>query len=698
MAELTVPTSPIQSAGRAAEIRVQPGNLGGYVANFGEKLAQAGDIIQAGEDQHELARAKVDITRDMGEMNLKYQNMSDPAAIDQGWATDMAALRGQYKEKISARNWGKVDLAMEDLGNRYALSLGQRAIDLRVDRGRATLDDYAAETYRAAATADDGTRADLMGNLSDAYAEAVANNLMSEEDAAANLRTFGENVDRATARRMLTDDPQALLDKLDKDGFPGMDPQARETVRDQALSAISATAAANQKERDRLAKEREKAIGDDLDVIIHNAGKGRNTGFEMDVMTDPEAQANPKYREALEAVNLRNTMPEFASMTPAEMDAAIAAEEKRPLTRADETKRLDAMKAARTAAGEAWDKDPYAQAEQVFGNPPPTLPDFNAGAPDDFVQGLKARRNYAASLHDAGYTAGVEYFSNAEKEALKQQAAVENDPRDRLALAASLTQALGPDAGAAIAQIGGDPLFEHAGGMIAAGGDPETARRILQGQQALANKTVALPVSNARLDVLYSEFHTLFDGNDAAEARLRDAADAIYATEARGLDPTAEDSNAKAYQVYARALHLAMGGGYDKNGDPVGGVGEVQGGLTVLPVGVSAATVEAGLDRQAAAIRGKNSFWSINPPPVTATDGGTKAWLNASRSGGVPHYAGAPVDPDQVGELKLKAVGNDLYQLYVEPRPGYRYDITDSETPNEPYRFSLRSFLKEALQ
>lgn len=702
MPELTVPTSPIQSAGRAAQVRVETDQTDAYLANFGQQMERIGDKIQAAEDQHELARAKVDLTRDLGELNLKYRNVADPAEIDRGWAEDMAKLKATYQERISERNWGKVDLAIDDLGNRYAVALGQRAIDLRADRSRATLVDYTEETYRAAAATDnDAAQEEMFTNLADSYADAVSRGEMTEEAAAQELQAFRDNVDRATARRLLTNDPAALIEKLENDGFQSLDPQVRETLRASALSAIASAKTAEEREAERLAKEREKAIGEDLGVVIHNAAKGRTTAFEIELMTSPAAQAHPKYQEALEAVNLRNSMPEFAAMTLAEMDAAIAEEEKRPLERKDETNRLDAMKSAREAAATAWEGDPYAQAAEVFRVPPPELVSFDPAAPQDFVASLQQRRRYAETLQEEGYVSEVRYFSNAELETLKEQSAVQNDPRDRLMLAASLAQAFGEDAAVAFAEIGGDVLFEHAGGMMAAGGNPDTARKILLGQQALDAETVVLPKANAKLDVLFSEFSTLFEGNDAAEARIREVADAIYASEARGLDPTAESTGDKAYQTYARALHLALGGGYDKNGRPVGGVGEVQGGLTILPVGVGADVVEAAFERQLEATIGKRYIGMDGQRPIIEDleeGGAERNWQAASVTGGLPQYAGEPLEWKDIEDLRLRAVGDDVYQLYVEPRPGYSYDITDSENPGQPFRFSLRKFIRGVTQ
>jgi|GEM_PF-3528390 len=695
MPELTVPKSTIQSAGRVAQVRVDNGQMGSVVAQFGENLTVFAEHIQAQDDKYEMDRARVDLTRDLGQLHQQYKNNADPAAIDAGWAGGVKELRESYLTKVSDKNRERVGLAFDDLSSRYGLSLGQRSIDLRADRGRAVLGDYTEQVFTSAATADDETRAELMGNLSNAFADAVGNGLMSEEDAAIKMRAIGENLDRARANQMLGEDPAKLVEQLKAGIFPHMDPLVRSKVVVGAKAAVARLLAIQTKEGIRLAKERNVEIGNHLDTIIHNAGEGRFTDHENDVMVDPSVAAHPKFKEAQEAINLRNDLPGYSSMTVSEMDIEIKREDARKLVRKDETKRLGAMERIRDASAIAWTKDPYGQAEKVLGNKPAAMPEFDAKNTDDFDQFLNQRNTYAQSLHQSGYTQNTVFFRPAERAKLKTMVDVAKDPSDRLALAVSMTNALGANAPAAIAEIGGDVLFTHVGGLMSAGGDPETARMVFEGQQALVNKTVRIPNDNDKINVLYSQFENVFAGNDAAEGRLRAVADAIYASQARGIDPEAEGAKDQGFKLYSDAIHLAMGGSYDVNNKPLGGVQSVQGELTPLPMGVSAANVSYAFQKQTLALSGFMKP-SRNRRALRIKVDGQRAFLSSGKSGGIPHYAGEPITPDDMADIKLRAVGNDRYQLYVERRDGFQYDLTDSTDPSKPYVFSLTEFIKEA--
>ena len=263
-------------------------------------------------------------------------------------------------------------------------------------------------------------------------------------------------------------------------------------------------------------------------------------------------------------------------------------------------------------------------------------------------------------------------FSPEEKATLAAATGVAAAPARRTALAASLAAAFGPDAPSALREIGGDPVFRQAGGLVAAGGRPAIAGEAFKGQQMLDQKLVAEFPPEPRQKVLDEVFGDLV-GDPYAAGAIMETARALYAARSRGL---ANDDDAAARR-YAQAVQDAMGAGMDSTGEVTGGVQAVKGVPTILPIGVRGDAVEAALLRAGS----------------KAYEGDRAAWLSASASGGAPMFAGEPLSPKVMGEMTLRATGNGIYALSVTRR-GQVYDVTDSES-GDLYELRLGRFLAE---
>jgi hypothetical protein len=257
------------------------------------------------------------------------------------------------------------------------------------------------------------------------------------------------------------------------------------------------------------------------------------------------------------------------------------------------------------------------------------------------------------------------FFSAEERAQLAQATGKAADPETRAALAQGFISAFGKDAPRALAEIGGDEVFAHMGSLASAGGPPGLVAEAFRGQPAIDGKVVALPKAADRRLWADEVLGDVLAGDAPTEARILKSADAIYAARApRSGEPDAD--------AYRSALQAAIGQDATARGEPIGGVQEVRGARTMLPIGVSAEAVETALDQDDAADRLRA----------------------AGASGGAPLYAGQPLSADMLGGLRLRAVGNDAYALYVERR-GRRFDVTDSKS-GRPYVLRLSRFLGAA--
>ncbi|MEE3098216.1 MAG: hypothetical protein VX463_00470, partial [Pseudomonadota bacterium] len=307
---------------------------------------------------------------------------------------------------------------------------------------------------------------------------------------------------------------------------------------------------------------------------------------------------------------------------------------------------------------------------------------------------LRERRAISGWLAEKGYARSPALFTGDERERLAGLAGVETPPQDRAALAATLAAALGPDADAAFKAIApDDPAFRHYGALIVGGGDQRVALAAFRGQQALAGKLVKLPSEDARrlamADTLGDAMRFLPDEQGAVMA----AADALYGEYGAGIDPK-EDPDAAA-DAYARAIQGALGRHAISARNDAGGVQELNGRPTLLPLDLAADQVEDALDAL-------DELGDADPSllPEAGTREGMRALsagvlARASKSGGAPGYGnGQPLAWEDLSALRFTADAQGSHIVQIEARGELR-DLVDLETGG-PFRIDLRQLVREA--
>lgn len=754
---LTIPLGEL-AGGAAPRIRVEAGQGGTAVAEFGARMARIGDAMETDRLDREAVTVRSRMQRDLGQLALEMESVGDPDELDRTWVERSTALRDEVLGAADPRNRARLEANWNELADARSLQIGARAIEARNSAWRAGLDEQAYAYVSTAAGADPKTRQAGRDQLADTVAEGINTGRITPEQGAAILRNAAQDGERAALTGRLDTDPEGALAALEAGEYPGLDPLYAEGAKTVARSKVAQRDAQVQAEAERAAKERQTQIGERLSAVTTNARSGRVNTWEVELMTDPEVRAHPSYAEAAAALELRDAIPGFATMTPDQQAELIAAEAAKPVTDTWETRRLEAlqathaetvkvtdeaararlatiatnaragrqtvgeaealadpalrghpgyaeaaaavrlreamptfatlppekqaklieidmaqavngtwendrlkaMQASHAASTAAWKGDAIKQAGAV-GFQVPELPD-PAGDPAEFARGLAMRRGFALSLRDQKYVETPVFFSAEERAQLAQATGTAADPETRAALAQGFVSAFGKDAPRALAEIGGDEVFAHMGSLASAGGPPGLAAEAFRGQQAIDAKVVALPKAADRRLWADEVLGDVLAGDAPTEARILKSADAIYAARApRSGEPDAD--------AYKSALQAAIGQDQTARGEPIGGVQEVRGARTILPIGVSAEAVEIALDQDDAADRLRA----------------------AGASGGDPLYAGQPLSPDMVGGLKLRAVGNDAYALYVERR-GRRFDVTDSSS-GRPYVVRLSRFV-----
>lgn len=677
MSRIVIPLAEI-AGGAASRARVQADETGGMIAAFGQRLAATGKAMETDRLDRDLARARIDIQRGLGEAALEMESLGDPDQLDAAWVARSSALRADLTGQADPKNRARVELAFDELSGRHALALGGRALDLRQSQRRATLDEHAYAYIGAAPGLDDETRGAAYDQLVDSVTEAIASGVLSPEEGGDRLRRARDGGERAVVTGLIDTDPDGLLAALDGGAHGGLDPIYREGLRSTARAKIAQREAAAEREAERLEAERVRAVGEQLRDVRDVAALGRVSALEPALMADPAVRSHPGYAEAAAALNLRDVMPEFATLPRADRRALMATEAAKTITAPWQNNQLAAMRQADTAVEQAWTVDPMAQAAAIgFTVPPLADPGQDPGG---FARTLAARRGIAQHLVDEGYVARPTFFSPAEREGLKAATAPGVDPGQRATLAHAFVAAFGGDAGAALSEIGGDPVFAHMGALASDGGDRALVAEAFRGQQAIDQKRVALPPAEVIRASGDEVFGDLLAEDPMLEGPILEAAQAIYAARNRGRDPKDFD----AAPAFTEAVQIALGRSPDGE---TGGVQRLRGADTLLPPGVSAAAVETGLGAAAAAM-----------PAVAGADA-LAPWRAASAGGGLPVFAGQPMTPDLMRQVRLRAVRPGQYEMYVERGGGLfgtatRYPVLDDAT-GEVYLLDLRRFLDE---
>jgi hypothetical protein len=431
------------------------------------------------------------------------------------------------------------------------------------------------------------------------------------------------------------------------------------------------------RERAEVAKrEAQKAVNDDytdkLKLIIKAKEAGEDTAFDS-ILDDPAAEAaNPElYREARAKSYFKSELPSFTGAPPAERAAAIADLEANPIS---EEYQLDILKAARDADAKVrtdFEKDPIAAAAKYLPtDPPPPLPsDFTD--PTKVTKALEARAAYARKLVTEGYSPYLAGLSVSEAESLGAIMGKDTPPEMRAAMAGMIVQGFGPDAGAVFKQMKSDDPVTMYGGMLMAGGGSQSVVMEAFAGQALLDEGLVEPPQKATIAAVSPEMAVAMQsvsGAEAVEGGLMKLATAIYATNARGIDPASEESK----DLMKAAINKALGASTDPRGRATGGVQEIAGHQVYLPIGLSGEVLNEALERgfktEMSAMEAFGSIWGSGS--VAQADVWGPAGVGGS-AGSPPMLEGKPMSDRyfQSGEMKLIPVTKDVYRMEIH-RPG----------------------------
>lgn len=714
---LTVPRAGV-SAGRAPTLQVEENQTAGVVAEFGARIGQAGERILGDALDRQATRLQIDMTRALGEARLELEQEQDPDAIDAGWQSRSAELRKQFVEgdgtaPVHPRLRERVGLAFDELANRHALALGGRAVEARQNQRRAQWLEYSTEVLAQSRTADPNTRQALLDQATRKVDEDLAAGHITPFEAAERKITLRDEAARTAARGLVDDNPQDFLARVEAGEFADMEADALEAYRVRAQGNIQQAEAQAARDAEAAEADRQKQIGDQLDLISDIAGKGGITAAETDFLASPDARNHPDYTRAMAAVQLRDEIPQLATMAPPELEALLRDERAKPRTARYQMERVAVLERLldETRAGWSGDGVTYA-AEKGFRVP--ELPAWDPSQPAGFEAGLRDRLGFASRAIAEGYTDRPPILSDTEIAQLRDAASVTADPSARAALARSLWRATGGRLAPVASLIEADPVFAHAAGLIGQTGSDTVAREMFRGQQKIAAGTVNVPSAADQNAVLFDVTGGILS-DDPALGQIKQAAIALYADAAAGLDPEQvreagrwiENSDARA--IFERSVQRALGATPDGSGRlRIGGVQELATdrgnfGTVILPPGVHVNAAGQALDRTLRSLAGVTTAadgTALFPDPEGLFSGRAMPPLEsrlailsaASLSGAAPDLGDDPVLA--FSNTRLVLVGDDSYSLMFQRDDGGE-DLVLQED-GRPYRFSLRRLIREA--
>jgi len=331
-------------------------------------------------------------------------------------------------------------------------------------------------------------------------------------------------------------------------------------------------------------------------ALIGTAAMDGLAAGDESILNDESVRAAlpEEWAAAAAKVEFREALPSFSALPPAEQRAAVDALREDPVFQTAQIDIIGAADAAAKASQAAWDKDPIAQAERVLPNKPPQI--STSGDPEDIAASMAARVAYGQALVAQGFTTTPAYLSDAEAETLGALMGKASPPDVRASLAAAIVAGAGSNAAGILQEAKIDDPVTKLGGMLAArGGNAAVLMQAYQGQAMIDEGLVQAPTAATRVAGVSSDIATALDAARVpmvAQGDLLKFAVAIYASQARSIDPT-DDEAVK--ELLAQSINTALGQSTNRRGDTVGGVQDINGAPTLLPLDMSGKDVTASL-------------------------------------------------------------------------------------------------------
>lgn len=368
-----------------------------------------------------------------------------------------------------------------------------------------------------------------------------------------------------------------LADANDPDGpYPDMTRQDINAID----AAMSRTIIRAQREIDRQRARQERALGRALRNAVDVTGEGLPVGADVFEGIINEAQAigaGDLAAEAREAAGLAQ-LADWAWTRP-----VIELEQLENRTRADieaagaaspyQARQLQTLSSVRTQLQSGLNSDPLSTAVRAgIADVPPLVFANEAGEPDMgvFAQSLTERAATAQAVAANYGQVTPRYFTAAERRQLGEL--IGAGDVERYALAQSLTDALGPQAPAALAELAPDePLLAHMGGLLTAGALPaaQDMQRGLQlrgtdgWESRLPGATTVLAGGETLPEMRRDMLGDLGTRLPETAAQASAAANEIYNARATRRGLTRDEFDA---DMYRRAMNEALGAVYLSDG------------------------------------------------------------------------------------------------------------------------------------
>lgn len=712
---LTVPKAGIIAGRSATPQSAGADQTGAALSQLGDRMLQIGTQLEGDRLQRQAGRLQVDMAKDLNALRLEFDQMNDADRIDAEWQPRLEMVRQKYAEGVDENGRPLVDrkhkdavlTAFDDLANRHGMSVARHGIGVRASERAATRMTIVDEAVSQAASAAPEAAAAVKAMAMDRIATDLEAGHITHEQATREAQALMEATDDAVALQVIAQDPEAFLERAAAGAFDGMDGVKRARYIVRAKSALATRETAAQKEQARAAELRSAEIGKQMQATIDVLAEGKPSPNEQFV-EDQEWQAHPDYPAFRARYDLINEKPGLMQMSPAELRAEIAAEQKAPASQKFQTERLGVLRGILEASEKGWQSDAPAYARQIGINIP-ELPQFDPTDPAAFGEAVATRSVLMGAIEAQDYTPRANVFSQAERAQLKPALAINADPGAKSALVTSVVKSVGREkAPAVLAELAGmdteaGRVIEHVTGLLARGADPALAQEVFEGQKMKAEGTVNMPGATMRR-AMFDEMTGNMFANDPARLQLMEMADALYAANAPGVDP--EDTSrlgildGPARDIYAAAVARALGATPDRNGNlTVGGLQEIRGAATLLPPGVPVASVEQALEAVERDLIGR--YERIDPKNTLEqkyVEPDLGRLTAASVTGAAPNL-GDPDSPDYAPDdvfedLQMMPLGNGEF-YFVRDRGGRMLPVLEQGS-REVYRFRLTTLIEAA--
>lgn len=706
---LTVPTAG-NIAGRSATITVQAPDTGAIISEFGSKVLDLAGQWKAEQQDVDTRRAALGITRDLGQARLEVEQLP-PDQIGPAWDAKLAEITSTYLPRDAAGNLtidktqaDTLGLTITELSDKHTFALSEKAITLNRQQREADWLKLKDDLTTEAVTADPDTFGALLSLGEQEIDARVAKGYIDPATAEAEKQALRQTVYTGRADASIMEDPQAFLNASDAGewnalGADGLSQRRLAAERELARREKEAATAAEV-----AGRERNDAIGRRLKEIGSIAKSGRVASDEA-FLTAPEVMGHPDYAETMAAVALRDEMPGIRQATPADLEAAIAAEEANTVTHPYQTERLAVLRDWHDKAVADYGKDAVGTA-QTRGLPVPDLPAFDPAQPEAFANGIAARLSFQPFMREKGYTTGQAVFSATELASLKPVLDPKADTGPKMALAEAIVAGSDKRPQAVIGLLDADPVFARATAVLASTGNAALAEEMLRGQQKVALGTVAMPAEKTMQLTFDDITGGMFNANPAQKAEIIGAARALYADQAAGLDPDTAGTTGSiwstdpaAVELFSASVQRVMGATPDATGAlTIGGVQEINGGLVALPVGMPKAKVEEAWDNLDAQLRGQRwnpELQSWDSSAMDTPPDPLRAFKAAAIDGSAPDLGADP--SGWINQAQLVRVGEtDVYEMRVTV-DGRSYTVPRADDPTgTAFRFRLPALIREA--